>query len=158
MENNRFATKARTVQARTVRGKTEFLEQIKRTPVIQLACEKVGIGRATVYRWRETDKAFAAAMDQALKEGQKLVSEIAESQLMAAIKERNMTAIIFWLKHHDPSYMTKVEINANIKEIHELTPEQREVIRQALRLAALPKAEDAPLPIIPPEHEERKTE
>src|SRR5581483_6839146 len=128
-----------TLQARTIRQRAAFLEQLKKTPVVQLAAEKVGTGRTTVYNWRERDKKFADAMDVALEEGKHLVNDVAESQLMAAIRERNMTAIIFWLKHHHPGYTTKVEINATIKDEYELTSEQKAVIREALRLAALPR-------------------
>ncbi len=141
-----MSTKKRTIQLRIARNRAELLEQLKKTPIVQIACEKIGISRATVYRWREADTEFAKEMDQALLDGKLLVNDVAESQLMAAIRERNMSAIVFWLKHHHPSYVTKVEINANIKEAHELTPEQRLLIQEALRLAALPKIGAVPAP------------
>lgn len=128
----------RTIAARIAQDRAALLEQLKRTPVLQLACEKLGIGRATAYRWKNDDSEFAEALDEALLEGKLLVNDVAESQLMAAIKERNMTAIVFWLKHHHPSYTTKVEITAHIKDNYELTPEQRALVEEALRRAALP--------------------
>lgn len=122
-----------------VREKSLLLEQLKKTPVVQIVCERVGVSRATFYRWREIDKEFEKAVDAAILSGNLLVNDIAESQLMSAIRERNMTAIVFWLKHHHPSYTTKVEINAHIKDDYDLTPEQKALIQEALRLAALPK-------------------
>ena len=118
--------------------KQEFLEQVTKTPIVQLACEKVCISRATIYRWRESDKEFAKAMDKALYEGKLLVNDVAESQLMSAIRERNMTAIIFWLKHHHQEYVPRIKIDAQISHLTEkLTPEQEKIVREALRLAAL---------------------
>lgn len=128
----------RTIGIRVAENRRVLLEQLKKTPILQIACEKVGIGRATVYRWKNEDQEFAKALDGALFEGKMLVNDVAESQLMAAIKERNLGAIVFWLKHHHPSYTTKVEITANVKNDYELTPEQKALVQEALRLAALP--------------------
>jgi len=118
--------------------KTSMVEQLKKTPIVQIACEKVEISRATYYRWRTDDKAFAESADAAIAEGSLLINDLAESQLVSAIRDKNFGAVVFWLKHHHRAYTTKVEINANIKQlIEELTPEQEKVIEEALRLVAL---------------------
>src|SRR3989344_2055138 len=126
----------RTIAARIAVNRKALLEQLKKTPIMQIACERAGISRATAYRWKDDDPEFAKALDEALLEGKFLVNDIAESQLMAAIRERNLGAIVFWLKHHHPSYTTKVEITANVKNDYELTPEQKALVQEALRLAA----------------------
>lgn len=131
--------KRRTIAIRIAKSKKLFLEQLEKTPIVQLACEKSGIARPTMYRWRERDKVFAIAVEKALHEGRLLVNDVAESQLMAAIRERNMTAILYWLKHHHPSYTTKVEITAQINQTNELTPEQKEFHLKAIDCAKLPK-------------------
>jgi len=114
----------------------ELIEQLKKTPIVQIACEKVGVGRATFYRWRKDDKGFAEAIEQALSDGAYLVSDMAESKLISAIKKENLAAIIFWLKSHHPKYRTKLEVDANIRTLDEaLTPEQEALVREALRLA-----------------------
>ncbi len=114
------------------------IEQLKKNPIIQLVAERSGISRATFYRWQKEDADFAKEADEAIKEGPAFVSDIAEGQLLSAIKDKNMTAIIFWLKNRHAAYMTRVEVNASIKQIAEkLTPEQESIVREALRLAAL---------------------
>lgn len=116
--------------------KTLLLEQLKKTPIVQIACEKAGVGRATYYRWRKEDPEFAKTADEAIYEGSFLVNDMAESQLMSAIRDRNLTAIIFWLKHHHPKYATRVEVSGRIEHLRqELTEEEKQLVERALRLA-----------------------
>lgn len=127
-----------TIEKRQSKNKELLLDQLKKTPVVQIACEKAGVGRATYYRWKKEDKEFMEASDKALLDGSLLVNDMAESQLMSAIKDKNMTAIIFWLKHHHPAYTTKVEVTTTSKdkEIH-LTDEQKSLLNKALEMATL---------------------
>lgn len=122
---------------RTKGQKEAIVEQLKTTPIVQVACRKIGIGRATYYRWRKDDLSFTKASDEALLQGSLLVNDIAESQLMEAIRDKNLTAIIFWLKHHHPTYATRVEVMARVKHEERLTPEQEKLIDKALKLALL---------------------
>jgi hypothetical protein len=117
--------------------KSLLLEQLRKTPVIQIACDKTQVSRASFYRWRADDEVFAKAVDEALLDGHLLVNDLAETQLINAVKERNFAAIAYWLKHHHPSYKTKVEIEGTISTIQELSPEQKELVRKALSLANL---------------------
>lgn len=127
-----------TINKRRSKEKILLIEQLKKTPVVQVACEKTGVGRATFYRWRKDDQDFSKITDDAINDGNSLVNDMAESQLMSAIRDKNMTAVIFWLKHHHKAYATKVEITANAKTQEEiLNPEQQELIKKALDLADL---------------------
>lgn len=121
-----------------MKNKRALIEQLKKTPIVQVACGKATISRATYYRWRQEDPDFARLADEAILEGSSLVNDIAESQLMTAIKNQNLTAIIFWLKHHHPAYATKIEVAARLKaDNEELTPEQEAIVTKALKIAAL---------------------
>src|SRR3990167_8749151 len=101
------------IEKRQTKSKELLLEILKKTPIVQIACEKAGVGRASYYRWRKEDAEFTQQSDQALLDGNLLVNDMAESQLMSAIKDKNMTAIIFWLKHHHPAYLTRVEVTTS---------------------------------------------
>ncbi len=126
---------------RQSQNKSLLLEQLKKTPIIQIACEKTEVSRSTYYRWRKDDEAFAQAIDEAIKEGASLVNDMAESQLLAAIRERNLNAIIFWLRHHSSTYKTKVELSGQVNTTVEmLSPEKQEIVAKALKLAAWPIA------------------
>jgi hypothetical protein len=123
----------KTVRLRIKKDKELLIEQLKKTPIVQLACEKVGVGRATYYRWKVKDKSFSKKAEIALAEGSLLINDMAESQLLSAIMEKNITAIIFWLKHHHPTYETRIAIKAVAKDMDEkLTKKQAEVVRRAL--------------------------
>ena len=111
-----------------------LLMQLKKTPIVQVACEKTGVSRATYYRWRKEDPEFADNADIAIDEGLNLINDMAESQLISAIKDRNLTGIIFWLKNHHKNYSPKLEVTTKNGDIP-ITDEQREIIKQSLDMA-----------------------
>lgn len=115
----------------------EFLVQLRKIPIVLVACEKSALSRNTVYRWRRENKTFAEEMKAALKEGEELVNDMSESQLLTMIKEKNWSAISFWLKHRHDKYKTKVEIESTINTIQELNPEQKSLVEKALKLAKI---------------------
>jgi len=120
------------------RSKQKLLDELRLTPIIQLACRKSGASRASYYRWRQESPEFAEAADQALEHSAGLINDLAESQLIAAIKDRNLGAIIFWLRSRHKSYQPRLKVDANVKhETEELTPEQAELVSKALKLAGL---------------------
>lgn len=115
--------------------KNEFLDQLRKIPIILVACEKSGLSRNTVYRWRKEDEPFAKEMDEALKEGEELVNDMGESQLLTLIKEKNWSAISFWLRHRNPKFKEKMELSGSINTIQQLSSDQEELVRNALKLA-----------------------
>ncbi len=132
-----------TIDKRQIKEKGVLLEQFRKTPIVQIACEKVGVGRATYYRWRKDDPEFTKESNKALMEGQLLVNDMAESQLLSAIRDKNMTAIIFWLRNHHVDYRNRVEVTAKTSIAdEELTPEQQKLINKALEMAALIPAKE----------------
>ena len=115
-----------------------LIEQLKKTPIIQVACEKTGIGRATFYRWKNEDSEFSQAIETSIGEGVSLINEMAESQLISAIKDKNFSAIAYWLNHRHPAYANKIEVTTKLKHNdEELTPEQETIVMKALNLARI---------------------
>ena len=121
--------------------KQKLLEQLRVTPIVQIACEKTNVSRATYYRWRSENKEFAEEADKALFDGSLLVNDLAESQLISAIRDKNIHAIRLWLQNHHPAYTSKLHITHAVMD-EQLTPEQEELVREALRLAMPNKLED----------------
>lgn len=131
-----------TTAERTKREKATLIEQLRKTPVIQIAVEKTGVSRMTYYRWRD-DEEFAKSADEALAVGKSLVNDLAESQLLSALREGEAWSVQYWLRHHHLDYSNKLEITAKAAS-DKLTPEQQEQLDRALALAGV-------LPVSTPE-------
>ena len=130
-----------------VRG--EFLGELKKVPIVQVACERVGVSRNSVYRWKREDKDFKEDMEQALAEGEALVNDMSESQLLTLIKEKNWSAISFLLRHRNPKFKDKVEVTTKFEDNDELSPSQSAIVRKALQLAEI-------LPAIEKNHDQEQ--
>lgn len=129
-------TRENTIIKRQEHYKELLIKQFKRVPIVQIACEKVGISRSTYYRWCKSDEKFREESEDAILKGKHLVNDMAESQLLNAIRGQNMTAIIFWLKHHHKDYQTHIKVSGKIKsETNPLTTEQEELIMKAIELS-----------------------
>jgi len=136
MRESRIGDAARAaIDKRIAKDKSRFIAQLKNNPSLHLACQKIGIGRRTYYRWRQEDKAFAAQADTAIREAMDLRNDFAESKLLVGIRDGDMRAIRFWLGHH-PDYGTKVKIERQLADFG-LIPEQEKEIRRALCLSGL---------------------
>jgi predicted DNA binding protein len=119
----------------TERNKNLLLISLKQIPIIELACKKSNISRATFYRLKKQNKDFAEAVNEAIVEGEGLITDMSESQLIALIKDKNFQAIQLWLKHHHHKYNDRIEITGNLSiEDEKLTDEQSAIVKQALKL------------------------
>lgn len=115
-----------------------LIARLEKTPIVEAACKQINLPRSTYYRWRKDDEEFSLKCDETIELSIGRINDLAESQLINAIKSQNMTAITFWLKHHHHKYRNRLEINARIQAVQqELTPEQAEVVARALQMAGL---------------------
>ena len=75
--------------------KQQFIEIfLRKGGNISVTCEAVGVSRRTYYNWFEQDEEFKDAI-LSVKES---MIDFTESKLMELIREKNITAIIFYLK------------------------------------------------------------
>lgn len=126
----------KNLQNRTAINQQLMLEQLQKTPIVQVCCEKLSISRSTYYRWRDESPEFARQADKALAEGVALINDLTESQLLSAIKNGNISSIFYWLNHRHSAYSNKLELTAKVEK-ETLTTEQEELIKQALKHASL---------------------
>lgn len=160
--------RAQTIAQRMAREKALLIDQLRKVPIVQSACEKVKVSRATFYNWKKDDADFAKQVDEAIGDGTLFMNDMAESQLLTAIREGNLGAITYWLKHRHAAYSNRLELTAKVKtEIESLTPEQEEAVRKALSLAAFsaaspvatePLSTSTPPPTNEPESSPRDTD
>lgn len=123
----------KTIQKRISSDKRNILENLKQIPVISVAAQKTGIGRSSFYRWKIEDKFFSKEADKALQEGKQFINDLAVSQLINAIKEQNMTGIIYWLRNNHPGYIDRIELTHKTEK-EELSSEQKELVKKAITL------------------------
>jgi predicted DNA binding protein len=115
-----------------------FLAELKRVPIVQVACEKTNLSRNTIYRWKKEDENFHKEMELALAEGEALVNDMTESQLLVLIREKNWPAMSFWLKHRNPKFRERIEVTT-VSEDDDLSPEQEALVKKALELGSIIK-------------------
>ena len=123
-----------TIQKRIAEQKALMLETLEKVPIIQVACKRLGISRATFYRWKEQDKDFAQAIEKSIKEGTNSMNELAQSKLIELINKGHLTAIIFWLKSRDVSFVDKRKVDFKQEMImrEPIPKEQIDLIHQAM--------------------------
>lgn len=125
---------------KNTKQKQLFLEHLHKIPIVQVACEKSGIARATIYRWRKESQKFRKAMEEALTEGEALINDMSESQLISLIREKNFHAVSFWLRHRHQKFRERIEVSGKLETKQEkLSKEESKLVRKALRLASFTK-------------------
>ncbi|MDP2655711.1 MAG: phBC6A51 family helix-turn-helix protein [bacterium] len=130
-------SRERTIKVRQVKARQALLEQLERTPIIELACDKVGISRTTFYRWIHANKDFAKTIEKSLVTGREFINDLAESQVLSLIKQGEIKAIRLWLTHNSARYANKLELSGTVATKPELSTEQKKVIRRALKLSSI---------------------
>jgi hypothetical protein len=119
-----------------------FLAELEKVPIVQVGCEKTNLSRNTIYRWRKEDPDFAKRMDDSLAQGESLINDMGETQLLNLIKEKSWPALSFWLRHRNPKFKDKLEVTAKIEKSDALSPEQEILVREALRLSTVQVADN----------------
>lgn len=77
--------------------KKAFLEALTETlGTISLACQKIHIGRTTIYSWIKDDKEFAKAIEEIQNE---YVVDYVESKMLKKINEGESNMIMFFLNN-----------------------------------------------------------
>ena len=128
------------IEERQAKDKQVLLGILKEMPIIQIACNRSGVSRATYYRWRKEDKDFLEQSENALTQGVEFINDMSEGQLVSLIKEKSWPAIAFWLRKRNPKFLDRIEVITK-EEDEELTPEEEKVVREALQLGSTEKRE-----------------
>jgi len=81
-----------------------FLDELEKTPIVSVVCQKLSLSRQTVYRWRVEDSHFKEKFDEALGRGRDSINDLAESKLISQVNQENMRAIEFWLRNNKVNY------------------------------------------------------
>lgn len=131
------ATKATPEKEINDLAKAKLLAGLMDGSTVTLAAEAAGIDRATAYRWRDNDKEFATAWDEALEAGTDRLEEEAlrrarfgvakpvyqGGKLVGAVQEYSDTLMIFLLKGRRPDkFRDRVSTELTGKDGKDLNP------------------------------------
>ncbi|MEI6042526.1 MAG: phBC6A51 family helix-turn-helix protein [bacterium] len=125
-----------TKKESTKKDKDRLLGHIRSIPIIEVACKKSNIARATYYRWRNEDPEFLRDSEQAIEDGIELINDMTESQLIGLIKDKKFQAVQFWLRHNHQRFLLKEKEHSLLKPRKEipLSKEQEKTLKSALVL------------------------
>jgi hypothetical protein len=88
-----------------------ILKQLEKYPNMEAACQKVGVSHATVYRWIQTDKLFADAVNVAKSIGNSTMRDVAENNVMQGLKDNDQKYTLYYLNKRHPDYKKQEQIN-----------------------------------------------
>lgn len=88
--------------------KEKLLKEIEKSGNVSLSCLKVGVDKATFYRWRKDDKQFSKKANEAIKRGRESNCDLAEHALMLKVKDKDLGAIKYQLSNNSPRYKPKI--------------------------------------------------
>lgn len=131
---------ALVVDTETSRKKRAFLDALVGKFSVYHASKASGVGRSTVYKWREADPEFAQAWDDCQEDA----VDALEQSLYERAKEKDTIAAIFLLKGARPEkYKDRVASELTGKNggpiEHNAIVPQEEVNRRLAEMGMLPK-------------------
>lgn len=116
--------------------KTKVLEYFKKTPggTFTAACKAAGLPYSTGHDWRRDDEQFNRDVIEARKAADDIGGDFAESKLMEAINNNELTGIIFYLKtkHKNRGYTERHDVGHGFAP--EATETDKDIIARALAL------------------------
>jgi ABC-type cobalamin/Fe3+-siderophores transport system ATPase subunit len=150
--HKRTKKRLETLAKNTVKAKAAVLEQLAQYPVVTNACKRASVGRATYYKWLESDAKFARSVEQATIDGKRFVTDMAKAQLLKLMSNGDKTAIIFLLKNYDPDFTDKVRYLHEHRHKHTLkmSKDDREAMKAAIHnvgLSTLMQSDDEEIDI-----------
>ncbi len=84
--------------------KNKLIRELEEYPLIERACKKMNISKATFYRWLDEDPEFKHDVEIAQDKGRAKLNDFAESKLLENIKANVHPAIVYWLRHNSKRY------------------------------------------------------
>lgn len=87
----------------------QFLEELRKTPVVSAVCKQMDISRQTIYRWYEEDPGFKKEYDECMSQGIDNVNDLAISQVINKIKQGDSGMTKYWLTNNHERFSRKRE-------------------------------------------------
>ncbi|MFA6430452.1 MAG: hypothetical protein WC229_00980 [Candidatus Paceibacterota bacterium] len=118
--------------------KQKLLKELEKSGNVYVSCIRVNVERSTFYRWKSENKVFRENANRAINRGKENGSDIAEHSLMQLVKEKDMSAIKYYLGHNSPRYKkpTTNKVVITHQSMAQPDPEKSEVhIEEVFQMA-----------------------
>ena len=121
---------------KSTKVRKKLVEELRKMPIVSVACKRLALGRSSLYRWKKADKKLAEQIDEAIQEGRLLINDMSESVIISKIKDGDVATAKYWLKHHHSVYSEKIKVvkAAEPKDDGKLTPEEMALIDRVIKL------------------------
>lgn len=106
--------------------KKRFIETLAEQGTVSCAAKAAGVSRMTAYRWRQDDREFASAWDDAME----TAVDAVESALYQKARGGDTVPMIFYLKAHRPIYRDR--LNIDLRQLHAEVEEGFALVKQQL--------------------------
>lgn len=87
----------------------------------------------TFYRWLKTDKAFKKQVEEITACSRDVFNDVAESQIISAMKNGNIGASKFFLTHNHPIYKKQSRKDEEEEQV-ELTLEEMKLVKELAKI------------------------
>lgn len=119
-------------------AKKLMISFLEKYPIVEAACNKIGISRSTHYEWMRRDAKYRSSIEEAMELSISTVNDIAESNIINGVKRGDFKETRFWLAHRHAAYKNKTEI-VKIPEGYSkdvvLSPKQQADMERSLNFA-----------------------
>ncbi|MFA6515323.1 MAG: hypothetical protein WCT42_03610 [Candidatus Paceibacterota bacterium] len=96
---------------RTNNEKQRFLETLEEVPLISIAAKRMGISKATIYRWKSRSPNFSEQIEKALAKGRDIVNDSVEGRIITQAKNGDFKSQKLWLENNCSRYVKPRPIN-----------------------------------------------
>lgn len=123
-----------TIDKKIQKQKELLLGHLRTVPIVEMACKRVSISRATFYRWCSEDDSFKTDIENAKVEGIECINDVSEAQLISLIKEKKYQALALWLKNNHQRFMSqeKRDLVRRVEKRVEMNEQQKQLLKEAL--------------------------
>lgn len=116
--------------------KLKVVQNLREIPIPTYVCQKLGIPKATYYKWRKIDPTFLDASNEAAMSGKLTMNDVAKSQLVKLIKNGDFKAISFWLRNNDTDFNPRMTFEVRNERV-EYSKEKLDEMTRAMLNAGL---------------------
>lgn len=111
-----------------------LLGHLRTVPIVEMATKRIGISRATFYRWCSEDEGFKTDVENAKVEGIESINDVSEAQLISLIKEKKYQALALWLKNNHQRFMSQErrDFVRRVEKRVEMNEQQKQLLKEAL--------------------------